>query len=248
MKIKGLSILLVIASAPCLSAIEPIAFRKVKMVDSRQRQVDADLILNYQSRQNLAVRVGDMVVVDIPYQQVQKLSYEYSQHHRIKQGAIVMLASLGAGAVVMLTKSKSHWFYVDYQSQGASKTIVLRLDKKIYKDVLSTAESEMSKQVAFLEDAKIKRPGGHRKGEAARLAPAAEQPEPACTVLFKSVPEGAEIIMNGAFVGQTPATLQVKTGEQKVLVKAAGFKDWERVVSLKGGNSITINATLEKQE
>jgi hypothetical protein len=38
----------------------------------------------------------------------------------------------------------------------------------------------------------------------------------------------------------------VKAGEQKILVKAAGFRDWERVVSLKPSSSITINATLEK--
>ena len=31
-----------------------------------------------------------------------------------------MIASLGAGGVVMLTKSKSHWFYVDYH-EGEGK-------------------------------------------------------------------------------------------------------------------------------
>jgi hypothetical protein len=61
------------------------------------------------NNKNIAVRVADRDFVIIPYEQVDKFSYEYTKKHRITQGAVVMVASLGAGAIVMLTKSKSHW-------------------------------------------------------------------------------------------------------------------------------------------
>ena len=41
-----------------------------------------------------------------------------------------MVASLGAGAIVMLTKPKSHWLYIDFHEQNAPKSVVLRMDKR----------------------------------------------------------------------------------------------------------------------
>ncbi len=69
----------------------------------------------------MVVRVADRDVATIPYDKIEKLSYEYSEKHRITQGAIVMVASLGVGAMVMLTNSEGHWLYIDYhQDSGAS--------------------------------------------------------------------------------------------------------------------------------
>ena len=50
-----------------------------------------------------------------------------------------MVASLGAGAVVMLPTFKDHWFTVDYHDGEAPKSVVLTLDKKEYKAVLRSA-------------------------------------------------------------------------------------------------------------
>ena len=58
----------------------------------------------------MVVRVADRDVATIPYDKIEKLSYEYSEKHRITQGAIVMVASLGVGAMVMLTNSEGHCF------------------------------------------------------------------------------------------------------------------------------------------
>ena len=61
-----------------------------------------------------------------------------------------MIASLGAGAIVMLTKSKSHWFTIEYHEENAPKTLVLRLDKSEYKQVLKVATTSTGKDVANL--------------------------------------------------------------------------------------------------
>ena len=52
----------------------------------------------------------------------------------------------------MLTKSKSHWLYIDYRDQNIPKTVVLRLDKKDYKDVLAALKTHTGKEVNMLGD------------------------------------------------------------------------------------------------
>jgi hypothetical protein len=69
-----------------------------------------------------------------------------------------MIASLGAGAIVMLTQSKSHWLYIDYREQNAPKSLVLRLDKKDYQKVIASIKEHTGKDVQMLGDA------GKKKG------------------------------------------------------------------------------------
>ncbi|MGC2694522.1 MAG: hypothetical protein WA738_01905 [Candidatus Angelobacter sp.] len=83
-------------------------FRGVKVTDAKGKQTDAQLIFS-DSNSKMVVRVADRDFVSVPYDRLDKFSYEYTKKHRVTQGAIVMVASLGAGAIVMLTKSKSHW-------------------------------------------------------------------------------------------------------------------------------------------
>jgi hypothetical protein len=128
-----------------------IAFRKAQILDSRGRGQIASLVFDEQQKAIL-VEIADHPWATIPYATVDKLGYEYSKRHRIREGAVIMIASLGAGAVVMLTKSKSHWLYIDYKEQGTPKSVLLRLDKKEYKHVLTAAENQTGKRVEYLND------------------------------------------------------------------------------------------------
>jgi hypothetical protein len=132
---------------------DDVAYRNVKLADARGKQTDATLVFS-ESNKAMVVRVADRDFATIPYDKIDKLSYEYSKKHRITQGAIVMVASLGAGAVVMLTKSKSHWLYVDYHQESGLTTVVLRMDKKDYKKILDTASAQTGKQVQYLGNVK----------------------------------------------------------------------------------------------
>ena len=67
-----------------------------------------------------------------------------------------MVASLGAGAIVMLTKSKSHWLYINFHEQNVSRSVVLRMDKKEYPQILEAVKTHTGKEVEFLGDAKNK--------------------------------------------------------------------------------------------
>jgi hypothetical protein len=61
-----------------------------------------------------------------------------------------------------------------------------------------------------------------------------------------SVPDGADIEVDGSFVGNTPSDVQVADGDHTVTVKKAGFKDWERKLKVTSGSSVRLNAELEK--
>lgn len=61
-----------------------------------------------------------------------------------------------------------------------------------------------------------------------------------------SSPAGADIEVNGRFVGNTPSAIHLAAGEYTVAVKKTGFSSWERKVKVSGGN-VTLLAELEKQ-
>ena len=146
---RTLAVLLTLFAAVNLPVAEEAVFRTVKLADAKGKQADASLIFS-DNNKNLTVRVADRDFVTIPYEQVDKFSYEYTKKHRITQGAIVMVASLGAGAIVMLTKSKSHWLYIDYHERNVPKSVVLRMDKKDYKDIFVAVKAHTGKEVEFL--------------------------------------------------------------------------------------------------
>jgi hydrogenase maturation factor len=91
--------------------------------------------------------------VTIPCGQIDRFSYEYTKKHRVTEGAIVMVASLGAGAIVMLTKSKSHWLYIDFHEQSSAKSLVLRMDKNEYKKIFEAIQTHTGKEVQFVGEA-----------------------------------------------------------------------------------------------
>jgi hypothetical protein len=152
MQMKRTSVLLMIFAVSSLSFADETAFRGVKLADAKGKQADASLILS-DNNKDIVVRVADRDFVTIPDDQLDKVSYEYTKKHRITAGALVMVASLGAGAVVMMTKSKSHWLYIDYHEQNVPKVIVLRMDKGEYKKIIAAVNTQTGKQVQYLGDA-----------------------------------------------------------------------------------------------
>jgi hypothetical protein len=126
-----------------------VAFRKTKMVDHKEKEVKVELVFDPDTKV-LMVRGPESVVAEIPYDAIDKVSYELSKHRRVKQGALIMAASLGAGAVVMMTKAKKHWLYVDHHKDGHPQTLTLQLDKKEYEEALAAAEAQTGKTVERL--------------------------------------------------------------------------------------------------
>jgi hypothetical protein len=61
---------------------------------------------------------------------------------------------------------------------------------------------------------------------------------------ISSDPLGADIEIDGNFVGSTPSSLGIATGEHTVRVSKQGYKRWERTLTISTGN-IKVAAVLE---
>jgi hypothetical protein len=74
-------------------------------------------------------------------------------------------------------------------------------------------------------------------------------PPPAITqasLVIDSSPPGADIEIDGAFVGNTPSTVPVAPGSHEIAVKKKGFTDWTRKLNVTGG-SIHLSADLDPE-
>jgi hypothetical protein len=69
----------------------------------------------------------------------------------------------------------------------------------------------------------------------------------ASTVSFSSEPNGADIYVDGKFVGQTPATIGMQPGSHTVLVKAAGRKNWQRDLDVLKDSQVALHPVLDVQ-
>ena len=62
-----------------------------------------------------------------------------------------------------------------------------------------------------------------------------------------SNPAGADIEVDGNFVGNTPSAVDVASGEHTVVVKKSGYKDWSRTLKVTGG-TVTLSVEFEKAQ
>ena len=74
-----------------------------------------------------------------------------------------------------------------------------------------------------------------------------ETPVQQASVLVDSIPPGADIEIDGAFVGSTPSTVSVVAGSHEITIKRKGFVDWKKTLNVTGG-SIRLNAELEASQ
>ena len=65
---------------------------------------------------------------------------------------------------------------------------------------------------------------------------------------IQSDPPSAEIFVDSAFIGNTPATLKLKPGQHNIRVSFNGYKDWSRDLTVQEGSEAHLKAALEKQE
>lgn len=85
--------------------------------------------------------------------------------------------------------------------------------------------------------------------QAAQLVAVSDKPgtlSVASKIAVSSMPAGADISVDGNFVGNTPSEIDVTTGDHTLTVTKSGFKTWERKFRATGG-SVNINAELEAQ-
>jgi hypothetical protein len=63
------------------------------------------------------------------------------------------------------------------------------------------------------------------------------------SLFIASIPDAADIYVDGEFMGNSPATLKLKLGKHTISAKMAGHQDWGREITVSGG-AVNLNAKL----
>jgi len=64
-------------------------------------------------------------------------------------------------------------------------------------------------------------------------------------LILSSDTNGAEIYIDGKFVGDTPSTISLSSGTHQIAIKATGKKDWQREIEVMKGSQVTLHPVLE---
>jgi len=96
-------------------------------------------------------------------------------------------------------------------------------------------------------------PSSSNPGAEKQSAEYSNEPFAACTsstaacVMFTSEPQGADIYVDGKFVGNTPSMILMAAGSHILRVEAETFAPWSRTFEASAGNKVTIRATLQAE-
>ncbi len=76
---------------------------------------------------------------------------------------------------------------------------------------------------------------------------AAQAQQSLSSVTVDSTPIGADITVDGKYVGSTPSKLEILAGSHVILVQEAGYALWQRTMTITPGETISVNATLGRK-
>jgi len=68
------------------------------------------------------------------------------------------------------------------------------------------------------------------------------------TVSVSSDSVGAEVYIDGKFVGQTPSTIPLTAGTHRIVVKLTGKQDWERNLEVMKDSQLTVHPVMERAQ
>ncbi len=169
----------------------------------------------------------------IPADAVAELFYSRVSGRRI--GAAILVTPF-----LLFSKGRKHYLTMTF-NDGADLigAVEFKLHKSNYRGALRAAEQVTGLTMLYdQEGVKDTKQTVARRGD---NAPRDDQG----SLKISSSPQGADIEIDGAFVGNTPRTRTVQPGEHKVRLRQKGYADWERKVSVEAGETLEINAELE---
>lgn len=77
------------------------------------------------------------------------------------------------------------------------------------------------------------------------VAAASASPVVQASLAIESTPPGADIEVDGGFVGNTPSTVNISLGSHRIVLKKKGFADWDKTLNVIGG-TVHLAADLEQ--
>jgi PEGA domain-containing protein len=209
----------------------------------------------------ITLSLKDHTKVDIPPKSVTGLSYGQEAHRRV--GTMVTLAILVAPVALfgLMMKTRLHFIAIQYtDSSNKDAAILLQGDKDNYRAILVALQgvtglpvsvSEKDREFVPVEVRSAVSPAttDQSEGPKADTKPVAAPPQvDTGDVNLTSDPTGADISLDGNFIGNSPATLKLAAGPHTITVKMAGYTDWTRQITIQAGSQVQLTATLEKAQ
>jgi len=138
-KVKSLAFFLPLLLFVARLCVADESFNTVRVPDLNGKQARAVLTFS-DDHKAIEIQPVKREPVSIPYANIDKCVYQFTKKHRVSEGSLAT-APIGVGAVLMFTKSKSHWLEIDYHEASAFKVYVVRMDKRSYLRVLDALKN-----------------------------------------------------------------------------------------------------------
>lgn len=209
----------------------------------------------------ITLALKDGKKLEIPPKSVTSLSYGQEAHRRV--GTMVALAVLVAPVALfgLLHKTRLHYIGVQYTTtDNKTAGILLQGDKDNYRAILVALQGVTGVPVAVGEKDREFIPVGvktdvtkgteEKKESQEKTAESKSPSTPPETgrgaVNVSSNPAGADVSVDGDFVGNSPASLKLAPGKHSITVKMSGYKDWSREITVQAGSEVQLTANLER--
>jgi hypothetical protein len=217
----------------------------------------ADVKLHIEGSQiRFAKDKTDLVI--IPASTITEISYGQEVHRRVGTAVAVGVFTLGVGALVALSKSKKHYVGLIWADGDKKGGLAMQCDKNDYRGILAALEGVTGKKAVDSDTMMVKT--AEQSAQSAPPPPVSttadnSQAEPAvesgpamqpASITVKSTPPGADINIDGKFMGSTPSTIQLTPGDHQVSIEKEQMTPWQRTMTVTAGGSSSIDATLVK--
>jgi hypothetical protein len=152
-------------------------------------------------------------------------------------------------------KTRLHYIGIQYKtSEGKDSGILLQGDKEDYRGILVALQGVTGAPVSVAEKEREFVPVGLTTNVTKSSDASADSKNPqsgssavvtttSALLDISSTPAGADIEIDGKFVGSTPSSVSVAPGDHDVVVKKSGFTAWQKKVSVSAGH-INLAANL----
>ncbi len=144
------------------------------------------------------------------------------------------------------------------------ETFHARQEKQGFTVLYRSAQGKERKQFyQLVAEVPVSQPGAAAPAppQAATAQPSSPPPAPAPPVAsgqqgrserircnFSSTPSGAEITVDGRYVGSTPSEIGLSTGTHVVILSLSGFTAWKRDLTIEADSVVNVTANLEKSQ
>jgi len=144
----------------------------------------------------------------------------------------------GAGATVSKNRNRP----ATLPETPAQRT---ELKAGMTRDQLLSALGAPLNEVSFAERTWLTYPGMVALLEENKLVTVDRSMQPPAKVSVRSDPPGADVFLDGKFIGSTPGNLQLAPGTYNLSVRLQGYQEWQRALFVIAGSETGVQAKLE---